>query len=87
MRFWANEQPHSFTQRPLHSEKPVSLVMIDPYVFNDTVNSQQISSEKQTCSCATKAIKKYVVCLVYPPDTHLIRFEGSCLILVHSTTG
>ena len=47
MRFWANEQPHCFTERPLHSEKVTvwcamsSHGIIGPYVFKDTGNSQR----------------------------------------------
>ncbi len=50
MRFWANEQPHCFTERPLHSEKLTvwcamsSHGVIGPYVFKDTVNSQRYLS-------------------------------------------
>jgi inhibitor of nuclear factor kappa-B kinase subunit alpha len=50
MRFWADEQPHCFTERPLHSEKLTvwcamsSHGVIGPYVFKETVNSQRYLS-------------------------------------------
>ena len=46
MQFWAHEQPHCFTERPLHNEKLTvwcamsSYGVIVPYVFKDTLNSQ-----------------------------------------------
>ncbi len=73
MRFWANEQPHCFTERPLHSEKLTvwcamsSHGVIGPYVFKDTVNSQRylVTFEKQVCSSTSKANGKYANCLVH----------------------
>lgn len=50
MRFWAEEQPHCHTERPLHSEKLTVLCaissrgIIGPYVFKDTVNSERYLS-------------------------------------------
>ena len=54
MRFWASEQPHEFTERPLHSEKVTvwcalsSLGIIGPFFFADTVNSERYLSLLRT---------------------------------------
>ena len=50
MRFWATEQPHCYTEMPLHSVKLTiwcaisSHGVIGPYVFTDTVNSERYLS-------------------------------------------
>ena len=54
MRFWTDEQPHCFYERPLHSEKVTvwcamsSHGVIGPYVFSDTVNSERYLSLLRT---------------------------------------
>ena len=50
MRFWASEQPHEYTERPLHVDRVTvwcaisSNGIIGPYTFSDTVNSERYLS-------------------------------------------